>query len=117
MLYLNVKRILDLRGIDKPFAYLHQNGFIRSTAHKFVHGDVWEIKLEQIERLCLLLNCSPNDLFEWKPDKNTRVAENHPLKSLNKEKSAPKISQLVKDIPVDKLHRIEDLLKQLKDEE
>lgn len=117
MLDLNVKRILDLRGISRPFTFLLENGFIRSTAHKFVHGQVWQIKLDQIEKLCLLLNCTPNDLFEWRPGKNVSAPENHAIKALIKGKAAPPLSQIVKDIPIEKLDRIEGLLNQLKNED
>lgn len=114
MLYLNVKRILDLRGISRPFTYLLNNGFIRSTAQRFVRGDVTQIRLDHLEQLCLLLNCSPNDLLGWRAGKNTQVAENHPLQALSTPKNTPPISELVKDIPVDKLDKIAELLNQLK---
>jgi DNA-binding Xre family transcriptional regulator len=114
MLYLNVKRILDLRGISRPFAHLLNHGFIRSTAHRFVRGDVTQIRLDHLEQLCLLLNCSPNDLFGWRPDKNMKVSENHPLQALGTPKNAPQLSELVKDIPVEKLDKIAELLDQLK---
>jgi len=114
MLYLNVKRILDLRGISRPFAYLLNNGFIRSTAHRFVRGDVRQIRFDHLEQLCLLLNCSPNDLLGWRADKNMKITENHPLQALSTPKNPPQLSELVKDIPVDKLDKIAELLDQLK---
>ena len=117
MLYLNVKKILDMRGIERQFTYLLDHGFIRSTAHKLVRGEFRNINLDHIERLCLLLNCSPNDLLEWQPGKNTSVAENHPLKSLNKPHTLPPLTSLVKEIPIEKLHRIEGLLQQLREED
>ena len=115
MLFLNVKRILDMRGISRPFTYLLNNGFIRSTAQRFIRGEVEQIRLDHLEQLCLLLNCSPNDLLGWRPNNNTKVSENHPLQALAAPKSAPPISELVKDIPVDKLDKIAELLNQLKD--
>ena len=118
MLDLNLKRLFELRGIARPFSFMLENGFIRSTAHKFVHGQVWQIKLNQIEKLCLILNCTPNDLFVWRADKNTAVPESHAIKALvKKESTLPPISLLVKDIPIEKLDRIEGLLNQLKNED
>ncbi len=117
MLYLNVSRVMNLRGIIKRFAYLHKNGFIRSTALSLANNQVWQIKLSQIEQLCLLLNCTPNDLFQWQPDEHQKVTENVALKVLIRDNSALVISQIVKDMPIEKLERVKDLLTQLKDEE
>jgi len=117
MLDLNLKRLFEMRGITRPFTFMLKNGFIRSTAHNFVHGQVWQIKLEQIEKLCLLLNCTPNDLFEWRPDKNASIPETHAINALKKDKSAPSFGQLFKDIPIEKFDRIEGLLNQLKNED
>lgn len=116
MLYFNIKRLLDLRGIDKPYAFLVKNGFVSQTATNLVNNRVGHIKPAQMEKLCLLLHCTPNDLFDWQPDKNSRIADNHPLKSLVKEKNAPPISEIVKDVPVEKLAQLEALINSLKSE-
>jgi len=118
MLIFNVKRVLDLRGIDKPYAFLHHNGFVRSTSGNLVNGNVWEIKLRHIEKLCLLLNCTPNDLFEWRADKDAPpVSETHALKSLKREKDVPRISEIVKDMPIEKMVEISEMLNRMKSEE
>lgn len=106
-----------MRGIRRQFSYLVEKGFIGSTAHRFINGEVRQIRLDHLEQLCLLLNCSPNDLFGWKADKNMSIAENHPLQTLSKTKKVLPINDLVKEIPIDKLHKIEDLLNQLKNED
>jgi len=113
MLYFNIKRLLDLRGIDKQYAFLVKNGFASQTASNMVNNYVGHIKPAQMEKLCLLLNCTPNDLFDWQPDKNSAVPENHPLKSLAKDKSAPPISEMVRDLPVEKLSELEAIINNL----
>lgn len=117
MLYLNVGRVLNLRGIVKWFSYLHKNGFIRSTATSLVSNKVYQIRFSLLEQLCLLLNCTPNDLFQWQPDEHQKVTENVALKVLIRDNSALVISQIVKDMPIEKLERVKELLTQLKDEE
>jgi hypothetical protein len=37
-----------------------------------------------MERLCLLLNFTPNDLFDWREDGKTVVHDAHALRSLTK---------------------------------
>jgi hypothetical protein len=42
------------------------------------------------------------------------VPENHPLRTLTKDKTPPPISELVKDLPVEKLSRLESMINELK---
>lgn len=114
MLIFKLSRIFALRGIDKPFAFLVRHGLLRATASNLVNDRVLNVKVAHLEIVCRALNCTPNDLFEWKPDEAKPLPENHSLNSLKREKPAARISQIVKDIPVDKLHMVEELLNQLK---
>jgi len=117
MLFFNIKRVLDLRGIDKPYAFLVKNGFVSQTATNIVNNQIGRITPDQMEKLCLLLHCTPNDLFDWRPGENSVVPENHPLRTLIKEKNPPSLSELVKTLPVEKLSRLESLINELKSEE
>ncbi len=103
-----------MRGIDTPFAYLVGLGFSRATASNLLNDRVIQVKVTQIETICRALNCTPNDLYEWKDDVGRPVSENHPLNALKREGTPARLSQIVKDIPVEKLHMVEELLNQLK---
>lgn len=48
------------------------------------HEKVASIRLDHLEKLCLLLNCTPNDLLRFSPDKNQVVPETHALHQLKK---------------------------------
>jgi len=117
MLYYNIKRLLALRGIERPRVFLIKNGFASQTTDNFITNRVVHIKPEQIEKLCVLFNCTPNDLFTWKPDGGAPVPENHPLKPLYRDTPAKSIAQLVRDIPAEKLGRLEEMISELKNEE
>ena len=116
MLILNVNRVVRLRGYTKTFAFLYNNGFSRSIASKLSSGDAYEIRTDQIEQLCLLLNCTPSDLFEWQPDKNFQVNDNQALKSLIRKDDAPPITNLIQNAPLEKLEQITRELHERKDE-
>jgi hypothetical protein len=60
------------------------------------------------------LNCTPNDLFEWKADAKTVLPEGHSLSRLQSGGGAKNLQEMVKDIPSDKLALIETLLDELK---
>lgn len=114
MLYFNVRRMLDLRGIDKPYTFLVKNGFVSQTATNIINNQIARITPAQLEKLCLLLNCTPNDLIDWRPSANSAVPENHPLRTLVKEKTPSPISEMVRDLPIEKLSRLESLINELK---
>lgn len=117
MLIFNLRRVLALRGIDKPFAFLLKKGFHRTIAANLANNSAVQIKISHIERLCRALNCTPNDMFEWQADENAVVSENYALKSLVREKSNTTISDIVHDISIEKLERAKEILAELKESE
>lgn len=114
MLKLNVKSLLELRGIQKTTGFLVKLGFNYPKATRFLEIEHSQIKLRDLEKLCLALNCTPNDLLEWKPDANTVVPETHALNELKNTGSTKNLQQLVKEIPAERLKLIENLLEELK---
>lgn len=110
MLIFNPGRVFHLRGIENPQALLVQNGFTPTTAHRLLNRQKAWISFEYIERFCVMLHCEPSDLFEWRDDAKTVLGENHPLKSLKRTETVRKFSEIVKEIPLEKLSRIEALL-------
>lgn len=106
MLILNVSRVIRLRGYDKAFSFLYNNGFSRSIANNILSKKAQEIKIDQIEQLCLVLNCAPSDLFEWQPGANTRVDDNHALKAIIRANDVPPITNIIKNVPIEKLEKL-----------
>lgn len=114
MLTFKPKNIFLLRGIEKTTAFLVKLGMDPSTASRFLKSKSQFVKIKDIEKLCIALNCTPNDLFDWKPSNDTVLPETHSLHALNRGDKVKKLQQIVKDIPADKLTEIEDLLAELK---
>ena len=114
MLTFSPKNIFLLRGIEKTTRFLVNLGMDYSTASRFLKSESQFVKIKDIEKLCIALNCSPNDLFEWKPDNKTILPETHSLNALNRGDKVQKLRQTMKDLPADKLIEIENLLEELK---
>lgn len=114
MLTFNPKKMLLLRGIERFTAFFVNLGMDYSTASRFLKSESQFVKIKDIEKLCIALNCTPNDLFDWKPDQNTILPENHSINALIKSESAVNLQQLVKEIPAERLSEIEGLLNELK---
>nr|WP_325222444.1 helix-turn-helix transcriptional regulator [uncultured Oscillibacter sp.] len=62
MVKLNVLELLEKQGRSKYWLY-KQLGMSYQNFNKMVRNETQSIKLERIETLCMLLNCTPNDLF------------------------------------------------------
>lgn len=63
MVRLNVLDLLQKQGKTKYWLY-KQLGMSYQNFNRMVNNETQSIKLERIETLCLLLNCTPNDLFK-----------------------------------------------------
>ncbi len=116
MLSFRPGRVFHLRDVKNPVTFMMKNGINRSTASNLFRGQVTFIRLEHLERLCLLLRCTPNDLLQWTPDKSHAPDAEHPLNSLKREAAARNLAEIVKDFPLDKLDKIEAILEELKNE-
>lgn len=66
MVRLNVLELLEKKGKTKYWLY-KQLGMSYQNFSKMVNNQTGSIKLERIEILCQLLECTPNDLFviDW----------------------------------------------------
>lgn len=62
MVTLDVLRLLEQRGKTKYWLY-KQLGMSYQNFNKMVNNQTKSIRYENIETLCLLLDCTPNDLF------------------------------------------------------
>jgi DNA-binding Xre family transcriptional regulator len=110
MLNLNLKRIFKARGIEMPYKFLTQHGFVPFTAHKYKNGKVEHMRLDHIEKLCILLNCTPNDLFEWLPDDLLDDRPEHPLQKIRQREKKIEIGKLLSKMSLEKLEEIEKMI-------
>lgn len=59
---LDILRILEKQGRTKYWLY-KQLGMSYQNFNRMVNNETKSIRYENIETMCLLLNCTPNDLF------------------------------------------------------
>lgn len=111
MLELNLQRVFKARGIDQPYKFLVKNGFVPFTAHKYKNGKVEHMRLDHIEKLCVLLNCTPNDIFEWYPQDLLDDRPDHPLQKIRKRDKKIEIGKMLSKLSLEKLEEVERMLK------
>lgn len=111
MLIFNFNRVFKARGIDKPFSYLVKMGYSDNTATRIANSRMSTLNLEQIEKLCEILQCTPNDLMEWIPDNKNKTNENHPLMPIKRTDKVLQLTQILNSVPLDKLSELENVIK------
>lgn len=67
MIRLTVLQLLQKRGHTKYWLY-KQMGMSYQNFNKMVNNQTKSIRYENIEVLCQLLECTPNDLFQITED-------------------------------------------------
>ncbi len=67
MIRLRVLELLEKNGKTKYWLY-KQLGMSYQNFSKMVNNETKSIRYENIETLCLLFNCTPNELFEITED-------------------------------------------------
>ena len=63
MIKLDVLRLLEKNKKTKYWLY-KQLGMSYQNFNKMINNQTKSIRYENIETLCLLLNCTPNELFK-----------------------------------------------------
>ena len=67
MIKLDVLRLLEEQGKTKYWLY-KQLGMSYQNFSRMVNNETKSIRYENIETMCLLLNCTPNDLLVMTED-------------------------------------------------
>jgi DNA-binding Xre family transcriptional regulator len=107
MLYLNLKPIFSARGIEKPSQFLIKNGFNSVAAHRLLSSQTRAIKFDHIEKICEILLCEPNDLFQWIPNSGKINLPNNPLNKLIATKENPtNLKETLTTLPYQQLKEI-----------
>ena len=69
MVRLNVLELLRQQGHTNYWLYI-QLGMSYQNFNKMVNNQTASIRYENIEALCQILNCSPNELFVFEDDES-----------------------------------------------
>ncbi len=112
MLTLYLSPLLNARGIERPFAWLRKQGFTHNTAHRLLKQPV-VMNLAYLEKLCSLLQCTPNDLLLFTPSAHTPLPAAHPLNGLVKKAEKENVAQQLRSLPLPQLDKVLDLIHQL----
>jgi DNA-binding Xre family transcriptional regulator len=115
MIAFNLPRLLQTKGVTKPFTYFMSLGYSRGLASKMARNEERGFTLDKLEKYCIHFNCTPNDLFDYHPDSKNKLAADHPLYQLKREDHSGEIHALLHSLPLDKIRELAEQLKKEKE--
>lgn len=105
---LNLAPILKTRNITQPMAFLIKIGLNNVTAHKMLKETSVQVNYNQLTKLCLHLNCTPNDLFVLR---DMQLPDSHALHALKTVEEASKSTTINEWLAGKTMAEVEELLK------
>ena len=112
MLVWNLKKGFAARNVDKPYSWLVRQGFSPGVASRMSTGKTDKISLKHLEKLCLVLNCTPNDLLEWKAPNKKLDNPQCGLYMLKPASSKASAAEVVNALPMAQLEKLAKVLRE-----
>jgi len=86
-----------------------KHGFSDNFATRIINDRPRVLNLVEVERLCELFQCTPNDMLQWYPS-GSDLNDKHPLMPLKRSSKSLELSGMLLSVPLDKLESLEELL-------
>ena len=114
MMILNLKKVFLARGIAHPFKFLVKSGINPHTAHRLLNQKTAALKLTHLEKVCVLLNCTPHDFLEWIPTDLLDDRPDHPLQAIRRKEKTLEIAKSLAAVPLEQMEEVQAFLDGLK---
>lgn len=115
MLKLEIKELLVTKGYKPGIRLLMRIGIAHRAAGRILRGETKSISHKHMELLCIFLNCTPNDLYNFVPDSERQVAPGHMLMSIRKRKAVYDPAEYIKLLRPEQIEAANELLKKMVD--
>lgn len=113
MLQLDLYRVFENKGIENPHQFMRKNGLTTHVTSRLLNNNVSSISYKHLELLCLMLNCTVDDLFNWKTEDKAGMYKDHALQKLKRGQRSGNITRKIIDLPPEKLNELMDFIDQL----
>lgn len=97
MLKFDLTPLLKLHGAKTAAAHIWNCGFSRNKSRHLTSNNLKLISISDIEKLCYIFNCTPNDLFYYEEAAGKPLPQNSALRNLLRE-HIPSVPELVKGL-------------------
>ena len=116
MINNNLQNLFKLRNISNARSWMINNGISPQNANRLLKNEQRHIKYDDIEKICLGLNCSPSDLFIWQPDNEAADILNHPLQAIRSDKMLPDVLAELNNSTINELKIVSEFIAKLKED-
>lgn len=113
MIALDLARFMESKEIQNPLQYLMQAGFSYHVASKLLAARMARLNYAYLEQLCLLFNCTPNELLYWKPNAGTKATEKIALSKLAGRQRKDNLVRKINQLPEEKIDQLRELVNKL----
>ncbi len=112
-LVFDIRPILSSRGIKTVHSYLNKTvGLPNNLSSKLSKGQPCSMTNKYMEKLCVTLKCTPNDLYFYIEDPNKSIGFSHPLAQLYKlSQNESDVFNILKDMTPNELKEFHQYLK------
>ncbi len=80
------------------------------SANNLLNNKIRNIRFDHLEKICILLNCTPNDLMAWQENAHTILHNNHPLKQMQHKPEEDNLYHTLRGLPLQELKHIAGLV-------
>ncbi len=112
MLKWNFKKLFKMRGIDNPFTFLRKLGVSHNLANRIANDQCDKIGLKHLALLCVILNCTPDDMMEWVPKGNVEPNSHKAVHALIPGKGGADAAELLRGIPAKQMKELAKMLRE-----
>ncbi len=112
MLRIDLSRFMASREILAPRRFLISQGFTYHMAGRLLHEQTGSISYRNLEKLCRIFNCTPNDLYSWEPMEESADSKVALSKLAGRTRQSSILGKL-KQLPDSKLDQIRQLVDKL----
>lgn len=109
MLYFNFQKIFKLRGVGNGVAFFRRYGLTSYQARSVINFNRSDRFFRILEVACMALDCTPNDLIEWKPSKAEDDVKGAALQRIRASEVVD-FSEMVKGVPIERLGEVRQAL-------
>ena len=102
MIKLKIMELCKAKGVRHPRTALEKAGISITKATQYLSGKTNRLMVDDAEKLCRLLRCTPNDLLEWTPDNQAEDYPENPLQTIRK-KPTINIEEKLKNMTLEEI--------------
>lgn len=113
MLKFDILYLLKFKSVNKKMAFLYKRGFTKGKSYRLIQKNVKQLRVSDIELLCKVFNCTPNDLFTYEESVEKPLPDGSALKALVRQ-PLPSFPELISDLTVEQASEFINKIRKMK---